>query len=193
MSIVQLKKFTGNRGFSILEVLIAALITGILATATLQFYSRMHHQAENQYDVSEAQHQCRASLFDIVKTLRMAGFKLDGHPAYEISGDTLAVYFSETQPVDTVVYYLEEFQPWEYHHLGVSSDKTTLRRLMKKRNSAMPGAFADYITSIRYSIVDSANIVIAMTAQTPRADDTYAPNGGYRTFSLAERVNIRNL
>ena len=193
MNIAQLKRIAGNRGFTVLEVLIAALITGILATATLQFYSRMHNQAETQYDVSEAQHQCRASLFDIVKTLRMAGFKLDGHPAYEISGDTLAVYFSETQPVDTVVYYLEEFRESEYHHLGVSPEKTTLRRLMKRRNSTLAGAFADNITSIRYSIVDSANIVIAITAQTPRSDDTYAPNGGYRTFSLAERVNIRNL
>ena len=193
MNIAALKKVSGSRGFSILEVLIAALITGILATATLQFYSTMHNQAENQYDVSEAQHQCRASLFDIVKTLRMAGFKLDGHQPYEINGDTLAVYFSETQPVDTVMYYLEEFSDWEYHHLGISPEKTTLRRLMKKRNSAMPGAFADYITSIKYGLVDSANVVIAITAQTPRPDDTYAPNGGFRTFSLAERVNIRNL
>ena len=105
----KLKKLKNSGGFTLLEVLIASIITGVITAAAFQFYVRIHSQAEAQYDLSEAQHLARASLHDIKKTLRMAGYKLPtGHEPFTVSGDSLIVYMQGTQPVDTIIFALEE-------------------------------------------------------------------------------------
>jgi len=77
-------------GFTILEVLVAGLITGILAMSSFQFYVSMHNQTLTQEEVSDMQTNCRASLHEIGQTLRMGGYKLsDTHNPFEITGDSL--------------------------------------------------------------------------------------------------------
>ena len=182
-----------TRGSVVLELLIAALITGIITTAAFQFIVKMHSQAETQQHLSDAQLLCRNSLMDIKKTLRMAGYKLTGHPPYEISGDTLAVYMNGSQPVDTVKYFLEEFTEYEYSQVPDLPEGKLLFKLMKKTNSDPPAIFADYLIGLQYNAVDSSNIRINITTQTAGPDNDYQPNNGFRTFSLTELVSIRNV
>lgn len=187
------KKLKCNRGISILEILIAGLITGILATATFSFYVSMQQQTESQYELSELQNTCRTSLWDMKKNLRLAGFKIAGHPAFEISGDTLAVYYSNTQPVDSIIYYLSEYADWEYLMVPNLPDGKKLYNLMKKVNSEIPAIYSEFVTGIVFNEIDSANVIITITAQVSKQDETYQPNGGFREFSLAERIHIRNI
>ncbi|UCE25716.1 MAG: prepilin-type N-terminal cleavage/methylation domain-containing protein [Candidatus Zixiibacteriota bacterium] len=186
-------RFRSSRGFTILEVLIAGLITAILATASFRFYTSMHNQTETQYEVSEVQHQCRASVNDIKKTLRQAGFKLVGHPAAEMNGDSLAVYFSETQPVDTVLYYLEEFNDHDYWRVPDLPEGQKLYKLMKRRNSSTPEIYTDYIVDIDFTQVDTRTMLITVTAQVSKKDDSFQENGGFRTWTLDEQVTLRNV
>ena len=186
-------RLADNRGITILEVLIAAFITAIMVTATFRFYSAMQLQSEAQYEVSETHHICRASLHDIKKTLRVAGYKLSGHPPYEINGDSLAVYFSLTQPVDTVLYFLVEYSDQEYAMVPNLPTGRRLFNLMKQTNSSPPGLFANLITGIRYAPVDSANMVVSISSQTSKQDNAYSPSNGYRSYSMVERVSIRNV
>ncbi len=190
---LHLKRLGCGRGFTVLEVLIAGLITGILATASFRFYSSMHNQTETQYEVSEVQHQCRASLNDIKKTLRQAGFKLTTHPDLEIYGDTLAVYFSETQPVDTVMYYLEEFDDYEYYKVPDLPDGQQLFKLMKKTNSSTAEIYTDFIRDINFRLIDGRTVLITVTAQVTQRDDTFGENEGFRTWTLDEQVTLRNV
>lgn len=180
-------------GYTVLELLIAVFITAIIAAATFRFYTSMHEQAEVQIDVSEIQHLCRSSLFDIRKTLHMAGNKLGSHPPYEIKGDSLAVYFSETKPVDSVLYFLEEYSPADYAKIPDQPSGQKLFRLMKKRNSGAADIFADFITEINFVPVDPTTIAVTITAQASRQDEHVSTNNGFRTFSLGERVNLRYL
>lgn len=181
------------RGFTILEVLIAALITGILATASFRFYTTMHNSTETQYEVSELQHQCRASVHEIKKTLRLAGFKLVGHPAIEISADTLSIYFSETQPVDTIRYYLQEFSHYDYYRVPNLPEGTELFKLVKQRNNQAPEAYTDFIRKIGFQQIDSKTMQITIVAQVAKQDDTFDKNGGFRTWTLEEQVSLRNV
>ncbi|MCH9032662.1 MAG: prepilin-type N-terminal cleavage/methylation domain-containing protein [candidate division Zixibacteria bacterium] len=186
------KSLINCRGLSLLELLIAALITGIMATAAFSFYSKMHIQSETQYEISECQLMCRTSLSDIRKTLRMAGYKIATPPFYEINGDSLSIYFSDTQPVDTIIYFLREFSVSDYQKYPGLPPGTKMHRLMKQINSAPPSIFTDFIEEISFTAVDAANVDISITAHASRSDDSYKINGGYHIYTLSERVNIRN-
>lgn len=190
----QLRRITKQSGFSILEVMVAALITGILVAASFEFYNTMHAQSETQYNVSEMQQLARSSMYDIRKTLLQAGFKLAAtHPPYKIAGDTLAVYYSITLPVDTVQYYLVEFTSGEYASVPDLPTGDKLYKLVKKVNSGVPAVFADFISDINFNQVDSANVIVTINVQAMRSDDDYAPNDGFRIYSVSERINVRNV
>lgn len=186
-------RLKSRSGYTIIELLIAAFITGIITAAGFGFYTTMQNQSEVQIDVSEIQNLCRASLFDIRKTLHMAGNRLGSHVPYQIKGDTLAVYFSETQPVDTILYYLEEFTPGEYANVVDQPAGTKLHKLMKKRNSESAAAFSDFITDVNFVLINPTSIAVTITAQSSRKDLDFQTNNGYRTFALGERVNLRYL
>jgi hypothetical protein len=176
-----------------MELLIALFMTGVLTTAALSFYVAMHQQTETQYEISETQSLCRTSLYEIKKTVRMAGCQLTDHAPYEINGDSLTVYFCDTQPVDTILYFLEEFSESEYASIPQLPDGKKLFKLMKQVNSGAPTVYADFITNIGFALVGSTSMSITITAQTSRPDETYNANDGYRTFTVSTLVNMRNL
>ena len=180
-------------GFSILEVLIAAVITGIIATSAFQFYTKMHEQSEHQFNVSEMHQLARTSMYDIKNSLMQAGFKVGAHPPYEINGDTLAVYYSDTQPVDTILYYLVEYTYAEYANVSELPQSHQLYKLYKKVNSDAAALYADYVVGINYNQVDAANFIVTMVVHSLKKDDSYQPNDGFRTFTVSERINIRNV
>lgn len=177
------------RGYTILELLVALLLTGVIAAAGFSFYVSMHNSATTQEDISNMQHTARSSLQEMAKSLRMAGYKLNGHAPYRIAGDSLYIFYSDTKPVDTVVYYLNK-------NLLLASGRPTGWQplyLMKRVNSETPAIFSDVVRSISYTVIDSATIEISIEAQTIKADDTWQLNSGYRSFTSTERVSIRNL
>jgi hypothetical protein len=182
-----------QRGYSILEVIIAALITGVLTTASISFYTKIHEQSETQYNVSEMQQLCRTSLYDIRKTLLQAGFKISGQEPYVIAGDTLRVYYNGIQPIDTIQYFLVEFTPAEYADVPDLPSGNQLYKLVKKTNSDSATVFADFVTDINYNQLDSANMVVTISVQALRSDESYAPNDGFRIYSISERIKLRNV
>lgn len=180
-------------GFTILEVLVAGLITGILAASSFQFYISMHNQTLTQEEVSDMQTNCRASLHEIGQTLRMGGYKLgETHNSFDIHGDSLFVFFNETQPVDTVLYFLQEFSDQEYAQGYPRPTGMRIFKLMKKVNSLKAAVFADYIKNIRYNAVASDEVTVAITIESQKPDETFQTNNGYRTFTLVDRVILRN-
>lgn len=193
-NLLRSSRLRSERGLSLIELLIAALLTAIITSSAFQFYASMHIQAETQYDKSEIQHLCRVSLSEMKKTLRMAGYKLDDtiNP-FVISGSSLAVHYNGVQPIDTVTYALREFTTSEYDQGAGRPSGVILYVLTKKTNGNAVEPFADYITSLTFTQVDSANIDITIEAQAQRFDESYSLNEGFHTFSLTERVNVRNL
>ena len=175
------KIFRCQRGISVLELLIATLITGVMTTAAFQFLVTMQNQSEAQQNLSEAQLLCRNSLMDIKKNLRMAGYKITGHPAYEVKGDTLAVYVSQSQPVDTILYFLQEFNDGEYASMPDLPEGRQVYRLIKQTNSDPADEFADYILNVLYDLTDPSNVIVRVTTQSPRPDEDYPFFNGYRS------------
>ena len=191
-----MKKLKCNRGYTLSEMLIAALLTGLLAAGGFEFYSNVHNQTLVQDDISDMQQCSRSVLEDISKTLRMAGYKIDSHSAYAINGDSLYVFFNETQAVDTVLYYLEDYTRldfYDYKWLSSLSEQDRPRKLLKKRNSNTAEHYADMVKSIQYNQVSASSVIISLEVHAARSDEGFNQDGGFRTFTETERVSIRNV
>ncbi|MBI5266507.1 MAG: prepilin-type N-terminal cleavage/methylation domain-containing protein [candidate division Zixibacteria bacterium] len=176
-------------GFTLIEMLIAVGLTGAIAAFGFNFYVSMHNTTLSQQDISDMQQASRSCLEEITNTLRMGGFKIDtAHVPFQVVADTLWVYYSNTKPMDTVMYYLTPNTV-----LGPSAPNGWKPKyLMKKVNSQAAGIFADVVNSIRYTAVDSATMTVSVTTQTPKADEAWKHNSGYRSYTSTGRVTIRN-
>lgn len=71
-----LQKLTRTGGFSFLEVMIALVLTGIVTAAIFQTYIVQHENYMAQDDITNVQQNCRSSLAEISRHLRMAGYGL---------------------------------------------------------------------------------------------------------------------
>ena len=188
-----MRRTRNEAGVTMVELLIATLIFAIVASAGFEFYAKMHMAAMAQDTVSELQFQGRNTLRDMRKTMRQAGFNLVSHVPYQIKGDTLAVYYGVTKPVDTILYYKSEFTTADYGKMINQPTGIKLYRLMKKINSAAPTLYADYVNAFTVVPVDAKTVVMTITVQSDRPDDKYTQNNGYRTYTQGERVFMRNV
>jgi prepilin-type N-terminal cleavage/methylation domain-containing protein len=188
-----IRRIKHEAGMTMVELLIATLIFSLVATAGFEFYKKMHLAAMAQDTVSELQFQGRNTLRDMRKTVRQAGFNLVAHAPYQIKGDTLAVYYGLSKPVDTILYYKIEFTTTEYSKMINQPTGIKLYKLMKKINSAAPMLYADYVNAFNAVQVDAKTLVMTITVQSDRPDDKYTQNNGYRTYTQGERVFMRNV
>jgi len=189
-----MKLLKNRKGITLVEILIAMLATGLITAAGFQFYVQMHNSAISQEQVSDMQLSSRASLEEICKTLRMAGFKIDeSHPAYIINGESLYVFANITQPVDTILYFLQDYADYELVMADSLPKYLRPRRLMIQVNNGTPEIFADNIRGVRFNAISSSAVEVSLTVQTMQADEKFADNEGYRMQTATERVKLRNL
>jgi prepilin-type N-terminal cleavage/methylation domain-containing protein len=181
-----MRKLCSRAGFTLLEVLIALFLTGVLSTAAFRFYCDMNNHCLTQEEISDMQQNSRATLQELSRTLRMAGYKIGTHVPYKISNDSLWVFFSDSLPVDTVLYYLED-EP------SVDGGESQSKNLMRKRNSNDPALFTEHIEGLSYSLINSSTVEIRLEVKTTKADENFAQADGFRTIELAERVHLRNV
>ena len=92
-----IKKVKSQRGISFVEVVTALLIMGVVTTAIFQLYIRQHKNYLTQDDVTNIQQNVRASIDELGRQIRMAGFDLPvGLPAIAASNtnpDTIMITY----------------------------------------------------------------------------------------------------
>ena len=86
-----------TKGFTILELLIAALLAGVITTAAMSLYLTQHKQLLVQDGITDMQTSLRAATSELVSKVRMAGYKVpDSEPpivAWNTNPDTLYIAF----------------------------------------------------------------------------------------------------
>jgi len=185
-----MKILKSSLGYSVIELMIATVLTGIISMAGFRFYVQMHNQTIAQEEISDMQQRSRSALNEMSRTLRMAGYKIDSHSPYVINNDTLYVFFNDTQPVDTVIYYLSEStEDTEFDE----EESAPIYSLMMKRNSDSPTVYADYISNLEFDVIDASSIEIVLEVQATKPDEAFNQNDGIRTFANSEIVTMRNL
>jgi hypothetical protein len=91
------KRVASVSGFSLMEVLIALFLTTLITTAAFKAYITQHKNYLIQDDITEIQQGARASIDELTKQIRMAGYALPyGLPSIIASNtnpDTITVSY----------------------------------------------------------------------------------------------------
>jgi Tfp pilus assembly protein PilW len=98
-----MKRFTnklkGIAGVSFLEIMIALGITSFVTAAIFRLYVTQHQHYMVQDDITEVQQNARASIDQLARTIRMAGYAtpvgLTPIQAYNTNSDTIVLAYKE--------------------------------------------------------------------------------------------------
>lgn len=92
-------KLQSNAGVTILEVLIALFITSIITVAVLRLYVTQHKNYMVQDDITDIQQNARASIDELSRQIRLAGYDLplglEGIIAYDTNPDTIVIQYKD--------------------------------------------------------------------------------------------------
>jgi Tfp pilus assembly protein PilW len=126
-----------ERGITIVELLIGALIAAGVGAATFEFYAAQHALYLAQTDIVERQGNLRFALDDLSRQVRRSGYRLLGGDILRVAGtfDTLEVYLGNDSDLtcDTVRYYVNRYD--------------NPPSLCKQLNQSTPSIFAQGIDS----------------------------------------------
>jgi len=93
------KRVASVSGFSLMEVLIALFLTTLITTAAFKAYITQHKNYLIQDDITEIQQGARASIDELTKQIRMAGYALPyGLPsiiAANTNPDTITISYHQ--------------------------------------------------------------------------------------------------
>jgi type IV pilus assembly protein PilW len=182
-----------ERGFTLVELLIAMAITGIILGAVVSTFIIQRKSYALQEQITEMLQNARAAMETMTREIRMAGYHTIGAAFDGITYNAAQLQIradlnsdGDTNDTDENIIY--------------SHDAANLQII---RNAGADQPLADRIQNFTFNYLDkdgnpttiSANIRqvnIAITARTPKPDPKYAANGGYRTYTLTSLITPRN-
>ena len=93
----QIHIFVQNRGTTLIELLVALAITGVVTMSVMKLYVTQHENYLLQDDITTVQQNARASIDELTRNIRMAGNELPGGLPALIAGnhdpDTITINF----------------------------------------------------------------------------------------------------
>lgn len=171
-----------QRGVTLVEVLIASFLTVLVGAAAMEFYVTQHKAWIIETEVSEIQQNARAALDEIASKMKMGGYQVGAHPAFEIGQDSIIVYYrnDSTAHIDTVAYFVDASnpsRPW----------------LMRQFNADAAEPYAENVENMTMTLLSSRLIELSLVARAGRPDSTIIDGDGYRRRTLTTQIRIRNL
>ncbi len=171
-----------QRGITMVELLIASFLTVIVGAATMEFYVAQHKAWLIETEVGEIQQNARAALDEIASKVKMGGYQVGVHPAFEVGEDSLVVYYrnDSTAHVDTVAYFIDNAnpnRPW----------------LVRKVNTGNAEPYAENVEAMNFAVLSSRLVELELVARGGRPDSTIIDGDGYRRRSLTTQVRVRNM
>lgn len=170
-----------ERGFTIIELVIAAVLTIIVAGAAMEFYIMQHKTWMIEGEVAEVQYNVRASLDEIAGALRMGGYHLRNHPSFAVGSDTLIIYYRDdaTAKVDTMTYFIAVDNSYQYN-------------LYKQPKGEYPTVLAENVEALSLTKLGPNLIDISLTARALKSDSALIHGDGYRRRTFVTQVRLRN-
>jgi type IV pilus assembly protein PilW len=187
-------KILTNKGFTLIEILIALVLSAVVMTAIYQTYQSQQRSYIMQEEAAKMQQNLRAALFAMTKDLRMAGYDPDG----DAGAGIVAVVADTVAPATTAsVRFTRDLNDnasvadiGEDITYSLVADGDTFRL---NRNDAAGGAstLAEYIDALDFVFLNADNnpttipseirtVQITIVARSERFDRDYTNNFIYR-------------
>jgi type IV pilus assembly protein PilW len=188
-----------NNGFTIIELLIAIAIMGIIIGALFSFSIAQRKYFSVQAQISEMTQNTRAAMDMIGGELAMAGYRpSDLTPVFS------GIPYSDSQLQIYAEFNGNNVRDDTYENITYTYDSGEKQI---KRNTNRGGGnqtFSENIQSFTFEYLDSqgnpttttANIRqirLTITGRTSKSDHLYPDNSGYRTYTLTSVITPRNL
>ena len=201
--ILQLKN--NERGFSLIELLIALAVTSILLVGIFNIFLSQHRTYIAQDQIVEMQENVRAAMDIMARDIRMAGFdptEAGGMGITNIDEATPALSFTADVNENGVIGASEANEDITYRYdvnnLVIQRRSTTSEQFQTLVDNIQSLTFRyfDQNGNLLPSPVSAANVrvvEISITVRTGNPDPYFSQNGGFRTRTLTSRVNLRNM
>jgi hypothetical protein len=92
------KMLASCKGISLIEILVALIVTGIISAAMFKIYINQHHSWMIQDSMIEMQQNARAAVDELTRQIRQTGYQLpNGLPpleAYDTNPDTIIIHYN---------------------------------------------------------------------------------------------------
>jgi type IV pilus assembly protein PilW len=193
-----------QKGFTLVEMLIALAIGSLLLASLYNFYLTQKKTNDIREQIAEMQQNARGGMALIVREIRLAGYNPTGAPGVGITAagsNTIRITMDLNENGNTndtnedITYSL--YDPKGNGHLklgrkalGGNNDPV----VENVENLHLVYTLRDgSTTSTPASPSDIRLVHVSLTVRTTRPDPGYPTNGGYRTYTLKSVITPRNL
>ena len=201
--ILELKN--SERGFSLIELLIALAVTSILLVGIFNIFLSQHKAYTSQDQIVEMQENVRAAMDIMSRDIRMAGFdptEAGGMGITNIDEAIPALSFTADVNENGVIGAAEADEDITYRYvanaLEIQRRSTTGEQFQTLVDNIQSLTFRyfDQNGNLLASPVSAADVwivEISITVRTGNPDPYFSQNGGFRTRTLTSMVNLRNM
>lgn len=193
-----------QKGFTLIEMLIALTIGSLLLASLYNFYLGQKKTHALREQVAEMQQNARAGMELIVREIRMAGYNPTRTPGVGIvAAGANSIRITMDLNGDGDVADADEDITYSLYDSGGDGDLDIGRKPAGGTNQPV----AENIDSLNfvYTLADGSTttapatpsqvrmIKVTLTARTAKPDLDYPTNGGHRTYTLESVITPRNL
>jgi type IV pilus assembly protein PilW len=192
----------GEQGLTLLEVLLAMAIGGLLLGAIVGTFILQSKSYDVQEQMTEMVQTARAAMDMIGREVRMAGYDPTGAGFDGISYHSAQLQLladlrgaNATDPPDGDTNDPNENITYVYDSKNLQIDRNTGGGNQPFAENIEAFAFA-YLGKDGHPTATTADIQqirVTITARTAKPDSGYSAHGGYRTFTLASLITPVNL
>ena len=193
-----------QKGFTLIEMLIALAIGSLLLASLYNFYLTQKKTHDLREQIAEMQQNARVGMALMVREIRLAGYNPTGIPGVGIMAagpNTIRITMDLNEDHDTN----DENEDLTYslYDSGDDGDLDLGRKPLGGQNTPVVENIENL--SFVYTLADSSTtstpavpsdirlVHVSLTARTARPDPGYPTNGGYRTYTLKSLITPRNL
>lgn len=198
----RIRKPGGSFGFTLLELLTSLVVGMIVLGAMYSLFIIQNRHFTTQEQIAEAQQIARTTMDAMAREITMAGFDPNKSLPTPAPANAAITAASATALSFTADLNGDSALTGSNEYVTYAFDAANYRITRNTGGGAQP--FAENIEDLAFTYYDGSGaetatvasirrIRIAVRARTAKPDPGYAPNGGYRTYSLTSYVTPRNL
>ena len=193
-----------QKGFTLIEMLIALAIGSLLLASLYNFYLTQKKTHDIREQIAEMQQNARVGMALMVREIRLAGYNPTGIPGVGIMAvgpHTIRITIDLNEDHDTN----DENEDLTYslYDSGTDGDLDLGRKPMGGQNTPV----VENVENLHfvYTLLDGSTtstpaspsqirlVHVSLTTRTTRPDPGYPTNSGHRTYTLQSLITPRNL